>query len=238
MHSSTRATTGGLTDEQLLARFVDSEGDTGELAFAELVARHGPMVLRVCRMILRNAHDAEDAFQATFLVLARQSRSIRERGSAASWLHGVARRVALSARSAAARRRAHERRAAEMPMPSSDDAGWNDLGDVLHQEIERLPEKYRKAIVLCELEGLTEGQAAQRLEWPIGTVRTRLRRGRERLRGHLLRRGVAPTAVLLGAVGSSDAASISVPAASWRVPRSRRWSNPRRPKPCRPRFLP
>ena len=98
--------TGGLTDEQLLARFVDSERDTGELAFAELVARHGPMVLRVCRMILRNAHDAEDAFQATFLVLARQSRSIRERGSVASWLHGVARRIALSARSAAARRRA------------------------------------------------------------------------------------------------------------------------------------
>jgi RNA polymerase sigma factor (sigma-70 family) len=195
----------------LLARFVDSERDTGELAFAELVARHGPMVLRVCRMILRNADDAEDAFQATFMVLARQSRSIRERGSAASWLHGVARRVALSARSAAARRRAHERRAAEMTMPSSDDAGGNDLGDVLHQEIERLPEKYRKAIVLCELEGLTEGQAAQRLEWPIGTVRTRLRRGRERLRGHLLRRGVAPTAVLLGAVGSSDAASRSVP---------------------------
>ena len=185
-------TTGGLTDEQLLARFVDSEGDTGALAFGELVARHGPMVLRVCRMILRDAHDAEDAFQATFLVLARQSRSIRERGSAASWLHGVARRVALSARSAAARRRADERRAAEMPKPSSDDAGWNDLGDVLHQEIERLPEKYRKAIVLCELEGLTEGQAAQRLEWPIGTVRTRLRRGRERLRGRLLRRGVAP----------------------------------------------
>ena len=205
-------TTGGLTDEQLLARFVDSEGGTGELAFAELVARHGPMVLRVCRMILRDAHDAEDAFQATFLVLARQSRSIRERGSAASWLHGVARRVALSARSAAARRRVHERRAAEMPMPSADDAGWNDFGDVLHQEIEQLPEKYRKAIVLCELEGLTEGQAAQRLEWPIGTVRTRLRRGRERLRGHLLRRGVAPTAVLLGAVGSSEAASISVPA--------------------------
>ena len=97
-------------------------------------------------------------------------------------------------------------------MPSSDDAGSNDLGDVLHHEIERLPEKYRKAIVLCELEGLTEGQAAQHLEWPIGTVRTRLRRGRERLRGHLLRRGVAPTAVLLGAVGSSDAASRSVPA--------------------------
>jgi RNA polymerase sigma factor (sigma-70 family) len=204
--------TGGLTDEQLLARFVDSEGDTGELAFGELVARHGPMVLRVCRMILRDAHDAEDAFQATFLVLARQSRSIRERGSVASWLHGVARRTALSARSAAARRRAHERRAAEMPMPSTDDTGWNEFGDVLHQEIEQLPEKYRKAIVLCELEGLTEGQAAQRLEWPVGTVRTRLRRGRERLRGRLLRRGVAPTAVLLGAVASSEAASISVPA--------------------------
>ena len=165
-------TTGGLTDEQLLERFVDRDCEVRELAFAELVARHGPMVLCICRMILRDSHDAEDAFQATFLVLARRGWSIRQRGSAASWLHGVARRVALSARSAAERRRAHERRVAEMTMPSGGDPGWNDLGDVLHQEIERLPEKYRSAIVLCDLEGLTEGQAAQRLEWPIGTLRT------------------------------------------------------------------
>ena len=204
-------TTGGLTDEQLLERFVDRDCEVRELAFAELVARHGPMVLRICRMILRDSHDAEDAFQATFLVLARRGWSIRQRGSAASWLHGVARRVALSARSAAVRRRAHERRAAEMTMPSGGDPGWNDLGDVLHQEIERLPEKYRSAIVLCDLEGLTEGQAAQRLEWPIGTLRTRLRRGRDQLRGRLVRRGLAPSAALLGAVASSDAASLSMP---------------------------
>jgi RNA polymerase sigma factor (sigma-70 family) len=203
-------TTGGLTDEQLLERFVDRDREVGELAFAELVARHGPMVLRVCQMILRDAHDAEDAFQATFLILARRGGSIRERGSAASWLHGVARRVALSARSSAARRRVHERRASEMAMTSAEGAGWNDLGDVLHQEIERLPAKFRSAIVLCDLECLTEGQAAQRLEWPIGTLRTQLRRGRERLRVRLLRHGLGPSVALFGAVGSSDAASLSV----------------------------
>ena len=153
--------TGGLTDEQLLERFVGPDREAADIAFAELVVRHGPMVLRVCRATLRDPHDAEDAFQATFLVLASRTGSIRKRGSAASWLHGVARRVAMRARSAAARRRVYERRAAELSRRSPNHEGWDDLGDVLHEEVQQLPERYRTAVVLCDLEGLTEGQAAQ-----------------------------------------------------------------------------
>ena len=205
-------TTGGLTDAQLLERFVGPDPEASRLAFAELVARHGPMVLRVCGGLLRDPHDAEDAFQATFLVLARRGRTIRKGGSAASWLHGVARRVALSARSAAARRRRHEQRAGATAEPSAEAAGWDDLGEVLQEEVERLPEAYRTAIVLCDLEGLTEGQAAQQLGWPIGTVRTRLSRGRERLRGRLTRRGLAPSIVGAAAAGPPEAATV-VPAA-------------------------
>jgi RNA polymerase sigma factor (sigma-70 family) len=204
-------TTGGLTDEQLLEWFVARDREAAEMAFAELVARHGPMVLRVCRLILRDPHEAEDAFQATFLVLARRAASILNRASTASWLHGVARRVASSARLAAARRRTHERRAAEMAVRSGDDAGCDDIGALLHEEIGRLSERFRTAIVLCDLEGLTEGQAAQRLGWPIGTVRSRLLRGRERLRGRLIRRGLAPSAVVLGSLHASEAASMVVP---------------------------
>ncbi len=204
-------TTGGLTDEQLLERFVGPDPEAAQLAFAELVVRHGPMVLRVCGTLLRDPHDAEDAFQATFLVLARRSRSIRKRDSAASWLHGVARRVALSARSAAARRRRHERLAAERAERSAEIVDWDDLGEVLQEEVQRLPEAYRTAIVMCDLEGLTEGQVAQRLGWPIGTVRTRLMRGRERLRGRLTRRGLAPS--IGGAVSAGPPAAMTVPAA-------------------------
>ena len=169
-------------DRQLLERFA-AEHD--QAAFAALLGRHGPMVFGVCRSVLGDAHAAEDAFQATFLVLASRTGSIRKRGSAASWLHGVARRVAMRARSTAARRRVYERRAAELSRRSSNDDGWDDLGDVLHEEVQRLPEGYRTAVVLCDLEGLTEGQAAQQLGWPIGTIRTRLSRGRERLRVRL-----------------------------------------------------
>ena len=206
-------TTGELTDAQLLERFVSSDREAAEMAFAALVVRHGPMVLRVCRIILRDLHEAEDAFQATFLVLARRARSIRKRGSAASWLHGVARRVASCARLAAARRRAHEQRAAEMARRSADAAGWDDLGEVLHEEIGQLSESYRAAVVVCDLEGLTEGQAAQRLGWPIGTVRSRLMRGRERLRGRLVRRGLTLSAAMLGSLSASEAASVVVPTA-------------------------
>ncbi len=204
-------TTGGLTDEQLLEWFVARDREAAELAFAELVARHGPMVLRVCRTILRDPHEAEDAFQATFLILARRAGSIVKRASAASWLHGVARRVAWSARLATARRRTHERRAAELASRTCDDASGDDLAALLHEEIGRLPERYRTAIVLCDLEGLTEGQAAHRLGRPVGTVRSRLLRGRERLRDRLIRRGLAPSIIVLTSFHASEAASMVVP---------------------------
>ncbi len=206
-------TTGDLTDEQLLEQFGSGDREAAEIAFKALVMRHGPMVLRICRIILRDLHDAEDAFQATFLVLARRAGSIRKRGSAASWLHGVARRVASCARTAAARRRWHEQRAAAMARRSVDDAGWDDLGAAIHEEIGRLSESCRAAVVLCDLEGLTEGQAARRLGWPIGTVRSRLMRGREHLRGRLTRRGLSLSAVMLGSLPAPEAASAAVPAA-------------------------
>ena len=169
---------GGLTDRQLLERFRAREGEAAELAFAALVERHGPMVLRVCRRILRDEHDAQDAFQATFLVLVRKAGSLHAHDSLGGWLHAVACRVAACARAAEARRRVH--RAAGGRGGNGHDSGgqrgWDDLGPVLHEEIGRLPETYRAAVVLCDLEGLTQEQAAQRLGWPSGTVRSRLAR--------------------------------------------------------------
>lgn len=134
---------GDLADEQLLERFVMAHRQAGEMAFEALVERHGPMVLRICRSILRDQHDAEDAFQATFLILARQAASIRSRSSLTSWLHGVARRVACCARSAASRRRQHERRAASPAEYFVTEPRWDGLEEVLQEEIDRLPECYR-----------------------------------------------------------------------------------------------
>jgi RNA polymerase sigma factor (sigma-70 family) len=188
---------GDVGDEQLLARFVTAHREASERAFEALVERHGPMVLRVCRTILRDRHDAEDAFQATFLVLARQAASIRSRTSVASWLHGVARRVAFSARSAASRRRQHERKAADRTERFVAEPRWDDLAQVLHEEIDQLPERYRAPTVLCDMEGLTEGQAVRRLGRPVGTIRSRLRRGRQRLPCRLIRRGLAPASVVV-----------------------------------------
>lgn len=180
-----------LTDEALLARFADG-GD--EAAFEALVDRHGPMVLRVCRDVLGDSHEAQDAFQATFLVLLRRAGSIRRKASLAPWLHGVARRVSARAVARAARRRDCERRAIESgrgeaiePDPASD----LDRA-ALHAEIDRLPAIYRAPVVLCYLEGLTHDQAALRLGWPVGTVRGRLARARDRLRDRLRRRGLSP----------------------------------------------
>jgi RNA polymerase sigma factor (sigma-70 family) len=205
-------TVGGLTDGQLLERFTTRAGEAAELAFAALVERHGPMVLRTCQAVLEDAHDAQDAFQATFLVLARKARSIRRREAIASWLHGVARRVAACAKGAAARRRRHERRAAEgRPTTIAIDEQRADLGQVLHEELDRLPERYRAPIVLCYLEGLTHEQAAKQLRWPVGTVRSRLARGRERLQGRLMRRGAVPAIGLLGTALATEVASAGVP---------------------------
>jgi polysaccharide biosynthesis/export protein len=155
------------------------------------------MVLHVCRAVLSDPHEAEDAFQATFLVLASRARSIRSGDSVGSWLHGVALRVASRARSSASRRRYHERRRAEMTRNRIDGAhecpSLNaDLARVLQEEIGRLPEKFRAAVVLCYLEGLTHEMAAGQLGCPVGTVRSRLATARERLKRRLTRRGLAP----------------------------------------------
>jgi RNA polymerase sigma factor (sigma-70 family) len=195
-------TLAGLSDGQLLDRIasrrgVDREDNLQvESAFALLIERHGPMVLRVCQGALGDLHEADDAFQATFLVLLRQADSIRKRESVGPWLHGVARRVAAGARSAAARRRNHERRWFErrqeaMP-PSGADPREFDLSSTIHAELDRLPERYRAPIVLCDLEERSLDEAARQLGWPLGTVKSRLNRGRQQLRDRLVRRGVAP----------------------------------------------
>jgi RNA polymerase sigma-70 factor (ECF subfamily) len=192
-------TTVGVSDGELLGRFADSAGrDRSEAAgpaFAALVERHGAMVWRVCRSVLRDEHDAEDAFQATFLVLVKRAGSVRRRESVASWLYGVALRVAARARADMARRRRHERRAGESK-PAADRPGDGrispELAAIVHEELSRLPERYRAVVVLCHLEGQTCEAAARWLGWPVGTVKSRLARGRERLRGRLVRRGLGP----------------------------------------------
>src|SRR5689334_9533570 len=184
----------GLSDAELLRRFT-AGGGAGEAAFAALLDRHGPSVLRVCRSTVRNTHDAEDAFQATFLVLAARARSLALRGPLGLWLYGVARRVALQARTAAARRRRHEQRAAKAEA-GAHDAVEPDVAGVVLDCISRLPERFRAAVILCDLEGLTYAEAADRLGWTHATVRTRLARGRERLRLALTRKGLAPVAAL------------------------------------------
>ena len=199
-------TAGGLTDGQLLEEFRDRGGQARERAFAALVERHGPAVLRACRSILRDEHAAEDAFQAVFLVLARKAGSLRVRDSLAPWLHEVAGRVARCARATAARRSRHERRAAELADPPPRGPDDSDLGPALHEEIDRLPDRYRTPIVLCFLEGLTREQAAGQLRWPLGTLQSRLARGRERLRDRLIRRGLGPSSVVPGALARLEMA--------------------------------
>jgi polysaccharide biosynthesis/export protein len=206
----------GLTDGQLLQRFADGGGEAAELAFAALVERHGPTVLRVCGWVLSDPQDVHDAFQATFLVLVRRAGSIRRRDSVASWLYGVALRVASGARSATVRRRVHERRAAELRSGGAiaSTAQDRDLREAVHEEIGHLPDPYRAPLLLCDLEGLTHEEAARRLGWPVGTVKSRQARGRERLRGRLIRRGLAPAgAGACGGIFAARSAQAAVPAA-------------------------
>ena len=205
---------GDVSDEQLIEQFVNGQREAGEGAFEVLLERHGPMVFRTCRTILRDRHDAEDAFQATFLVLARQARSIRNPASLASWLHGVARRVASHARSAECRRRRHEQqRVADQADPCVIEPRLDDLAEVVHSEIDSLPERYRAAVVLCDIEGLTEGQAARRLGRPVGTIRSQLSRGRQHLRKRLIHRGLAPSVALIGLTRAALAEERIVPSA-------------------------
>jgi RNA polymerase sigma factor (sigma-70 family) len=200
-----------MTDAQLLDWYLSRRDEAAEAAFEELVFRHGPMVIRLCRGVLRDAHDAEDAFQAVFLILANRAGSIRRSGSIASWLFGVANRVASRARARAARRRRVEQcaaeRMAEGHSPAEIDPDW----EVLHEEIDGLPEGLRDPVVLCHLEGMSYGAAARRLAISEATVRGRLVRARERLRQRLTRRGLGMPAGLLVA-GSPGHLQAVVPA--------------------------
>jgi RNA polymerase sigma factor (sigma-70 family) len=172
-----------LTDGQLLERFVRLRDES---AFAALVRRHGPMVLGVCQRVLGHAQDAEDAFQATFLVLVRKASSLEKPELLANFLYGVAYRTALNARSRAARRGRHEREAASMCSAASDPESFGqEVHELLDEELHRLPEKYRTPLILCYLEGKTNEEAAQLLGWPLGSMSFRLARGRELLRDRL-----------------------------------------------------
>jgi RNA polymerase sigma factor (sigma-70 family) len=184
-----------LTDAQLLDRFrARSDLSSSEAAFAGLMARHGPMVLGVCRRALRNPDDVADAFQATFLILVRKADTVRVEDSLGRWLYGVSRRVSVRAKLAVARRSAREVREIELAAAPAADADLAEVRDVLDEEIGRLPEKFRSAVVLCELVGCGHDEAARQLGCAVGTVKSRLSRAREKLRSRLIRRGVAPLA--------------------------------------------
>jgi RNA polymerase sigma-70 factor (ECF subfamily) len=203
---------GSLGDEQLLDRFLARRDEAGDEAFAELVQRHGPMVLGVCRRILGHAHDAEDAFQATFLVLARKAASVARREKVASWLYGVAVRTAKEARTRAARRRAREERvSAPIHVEPPDDGFPDELRAILDEELGRLPARHRGPVVLCELEGVPRPEAARRLGVPEGTLSSRLARAKARLRDRLAARGVALPVAAVAAILAGEARATIVP---------------------------
>jgi RNA polymerase sigma factor (sigma-70 family) len=205
------------SDGHLLRQFVRF-GDQG--AFGVLVRRHGPMVLGVCRRVLRHAHDAEDAFQATFLVLVHKAATLAQPNLLAAWLHGVAYRTALHARSRTILRGQREREAASMsPATVLPDTTWSDLRDHLDEELQSLPECYRAPLVLCYLEGKTNIEAARMLGWPHGSMSARLNRARELLRDRLTqgdseedrrRRRALPVLLFLGLL-TRNLESVTVP---------------------------
>lgn len=200
---------GERTDAELLKCFAEFQD---EAAFEALVRRHGPMVHGVCRRTLRDPHDIEDAFQATFLVLVRKASAIGRRELVGNWLYGVAYRVALKARVCAAKRRTHERQVEHMPeleLPAT----WTDrdLRQALDEEVHRLPKKYRSAVVLCYLEGKSNEEAAEQLRCPAGTVKSRLSRARDLLRDRFARRGLAMSAGAVASLLAQETASASVP---------------------------
>ena len=201
---------GQRTDRQLLDDFASRRDNS---AFAGLVERHGPMVLSVCRRVLRHEQDAEDAFQATFLVLARHPESIRRREALASWLYGVAYRTAMKAKRDATRRRKHEARLRDRTPPAAPGQTWDDVQAVLDEEIQRLPESLRSAFVLCVLDGKTVAAAAAEVGVKEGTLSWRLARARQRLRQRLARRGIELSAVLAALSLAHGAGEAAVPAA-------------------------
>jgi RNA polymerase sigma factor (sigma-70 family) len=211
LHNLRRPNTGpGPTDAQLVDGFLTGRD---EEAFAALVHRHGPMVLGVCRRILGNSHDAEDAFQATFLVLACKAGAVRPRHMLAGWLYGVACNTALKLRGAAARRRLKEKEAAAMPRPDTSADGWRQLEPLLDGAVRGLPDKYRVPIVLCELEGKSRKEAARLLGWPEGTVASRLARARQMLSRRLARHGTVLSASAVAALFAQNEVCAQVPPA-------------------------
>ncbi len=202
---------GSLSDEQLLDRFAARRDETAEEAFAELVQRHGPMVLGVCRRILGDAHEAEDAFQATFLVLVRKASSVVRREKVANWLYGVAVRTAREALGRAMRRRSREERVSTpIHVEPPDDDCPEELRAILDEELARLPVRYRGPVVLCELEGLSRPEAAKRLGIPEGTLSSRLSRAKAQLRNRLARRGMTIPVVVLSTMMLREAQAISL----------------------------
>ena len=197
-----------LTDGQLLERYIhDQEAE----AFAVLVHRHGPMIWGVCRRVLRSHEDAEDAFQATFLVLVRKAASVRSRDLVGNWLYGVAHQTALKARATTAKRRAREKQVAAMPEPAVEQhEPCDEQQPLLDQELAHLPDKYRTVIVLCDLEGKTRKEAAVQLKIPEGTVASRLATARAMLAKRLARRGLSLSdAALATALAKCDARELA-----------------------------
>jgi len=196
-------------DGVLLDRFIAARD---EAAFAALLERHGPMVLGTCQRVLHDAHDAEDACQATFLILARKAASIRRPGAVGSWLHGVAYRVAGKLKARGARRGVPSGALEDVPEAPAPDVTWREVRGVLDEELRQLPERYRAPLVLCYLEGKTRDEAARQLGWSVGTLRGRLERGRERLRLRLTRRGLTLSTALCASVLVESAAPAALPA--------------------------
>ncbi len=204
---STTPLSGSVTDRELLSRFVR---DKDESAFAAIVKRHGSLVLSVCRRVLGNPTDAEDACQASFLLLAQNAPSNRWGESVAAWLYATARQVALNALTSRNRRVKHEKKARMKPPanPLAEISG-EELLSILDEELNHLPERYRSPLVLCCLEGLTRDEASQQLGIPIITLKSQIERGRQRLHDALSRRGVALGSGLLALLATSSAAAIS-----------------------------
>jgi RNA polymerase sigma factor (sigma-70 family) len=216
----------GLTDRQLLERFTALRDAGAEVAFTALVTRHGPMVLGICRQILHDCHLAEDAFQAVFLVLASKARSIRNPDLLGMWLYGVALRTAQKANARLIRQRKNEGAHAmsdfgadsevePMSQPADVSAMAREQAEILHDEIARLPQSFRLPIILCYFEGLTLAEASHRLQWPAGTLHSRLARARDKLRRRIVRRGlIAPAAALAVGLSNRSASAFVSPALS------------------------
>src|SRR5262245_53690720 len=196
---------GEIGDAELLERFVRRRD---EAAFEVLVWRHGPLVLGLCRRVLRHAQDAEDAFQAAFLTLARKAHTVGKRTSVGSWLYKVAYRIALAARARGLQGRAASPALEDLPAACADEELlWRDLRPVLDEEVSRRAEKYRTPVLLWDLQGLTHEEAARQVGCPPGTLSVRLMRARQRLRARLTRRGLAPCAGLLATALTARAAA-------------------------------